>query len=107
MAVRKKSDYPIKNKRLSIRISENDVLRLKSISEKYNLVYLDIIKKGIEYIKQNDNNFDYTVSSSIKNKLLVIKVTDDELQYIKTNVKNKNLTYFDAIMLGLKHYESL
>lgn len=105
MAGRKKSDYPIKNKRLSIRISENDVLRLKNISEKYNLVYLDIIRKGIECINEG-KNIPYSISSGIKNKNIYIKVTEEEFLKIKSLLKQYSLTYFDAIMIGLKYLEN-
>lgn len=105
MAGRKKSDYPTKVKKISTPISDLDMNRLKKVSEKHNLIYLDVIKKGIECIIEGNFDTDYSISG-VKNKQLCIRATEEELNYIRSIVKEKKIKYLDVVMIGLKYYEN-
>ena len=46
---RPKSKEPTRNKRLSTRVTENELQQLQSVCIKHDIQYIDVVKKGIEY----------------------------------------------------------
>ena len=46
---RPKSKEPIKDKRLSIKVTEDMLSRCQEICIKHDIRYIDIIEKGLEY----------------------------------------------------------
>ena len=46
---RPKSKEPIKDKRLSIKVTEDMLNRCQEICVKHDIRYIDIIEKGLEY----------------------------------------------------------
>ena len=46
---RPKSKEPIKDKRLSVKITEKMLTDCQQICIKHNITYVDIIEKGLEY----------------------------------------------------------
>ena len=46
---RPKSKEPIRDKRLSIRVTAEELEKIQTVCIEYNLQYIDIVKKGLEF----------------------------------------------------------
>ena len=92
-----------RNKNIGIKVSKNDLERFKNVIVKHDIIYLDMLLQGAK-LWTDDTRFEHD-SINIKERILSIRVTEEEFNYLKTIKQKYKISYYKLLILGLKYYE--
>ena len=104
---RPKSNEPIKDKRVSLKVTTEDKELLEDIAVKYSIVYSDILEKGIEYWKHAKTvnyNVKYEKLPIPKDKRVSMKVTFEKWQEVKELSERLNISYYTILTKGMEFF---
>ena len=101
-----------RSKKFSLLVPDEDWERAKSLVVKYDVIYYDIIEKGIEYWENLDSISDFRLLrngylTEKKTRRISVRVSEDELQRMKDVTLKYNIKYYDIFIKGIECWENL